>query len=65
MTKPINKSWRERSTKEAESEEIARGVIKIVGRGNVNLQLGRYVTEEDKEELRRRMREHVMSKESN
>lgn len=38
-------------------QELMRDVVRTVSRGNVSLQLGRYITEEDKE----RMRSHVFS----
>jgi hypothetical protein len=45
-------------TKDEERQrELMRDVVRIVSRGNVSLQLGRYITEEDKQ----KMREQVFS----
>lgn len=37
---------------QARKEELVRRVVGIVARGNVNLRLGRYVTQRDVDEMR-------------
>lgn len=39
-------------------DSFVRQAVKAVSRGNVNLQLGRYITERDKEKLRKQMEEY-------
>lgn len=53
-----DKSLSNRTDENSRQTELAREVVRAVSRGNINLQLGRYLTESDKEEMRRSMREY-------
>lgn len=39
-------------------DETVRGIVAVRSRGNVNLQLGKYWTEKDKQELREKVSNH-------
>ena len=50
----------QQSAAQAVQDQLVRGIVSTIARGSVNLQLGKYVTEKDKQQMRREMQEYVI-----
>lgn len=50
----------QQSAAQAAQDQLVRGIVSTIARGSVNLQLGKYVTEKDKQKMRREMQEYVI-----
>lgn len=55
VTKLARTSFNDASGNRMSDKNVVRGIVQSVSRGNINLQLGNYITEKDKDLLRENM----------